>query len=100
VEVGGAGALGELSEVETRGEGGTGFEEGAGFSEARERGTVGLNGAWVDETGEEGGGFKAEELGVTGVCWPAKETEVVTCWNGLMEGAFSSGLSDCLIGGA
>jgi len=63
---------------------------------------VGLNGAWVDEPGEDGVGFEgAEGLGVTDACAPAEGTEVVSCSaSGFVEATFSSGLSDCFIGGA
>ena len=96
-----AGTLGELSEVETEGAEETGFDGGTGFSEAREREAVGLDGAGVDEAGEESAGVEgAERPEVADVCGPAEEMEVVTCCGGLVEATFSSGLSDCFIGGA
>ena len=93
--------MGELSEAETEGVDETGFDEGTGFSEARKGGAVGLDGAGADEAGEEGARFEeAEGLGVADVCGPVEETEVVTCCDDLVEATFSSGLSDCFIGGA
>ena len=89
-EAGGVGAFGELSRVDTEGAEGTGFGGGTGFSEARERGVVSLDGAGFEE---------AEGVGVADVCWPAEETDVVACCDGLVEATFSSGLSGCFIGG-
>jgi len=98
----GAGAFGELPAGETEGREEAGFDERTGFGEAREAGAVGLDGAWVDKTGEDGVGFEETEgLGATDTCWPAEETEVVGCCaSGFVEAAFSSGMSDCFIGGA